>query len=236
MSGFDTTRWSIVLDARGEGEGARAALESLCRTYHPPVLAYVRSRGYARDVAEDLAQSFFTRFLEREHYAEADPTRGRFRAFVLTSLKRFLINAAAEARAVKRGGRIRIESIDDNECGADGLAAEASDPEQVFERAWALVVLDAALRRLRKEAQVAGKGAQFDQLRDFLTEQPDEADYSRVAATLKVRRNTVAVSVHRMRLRLRELVREEVAQTTGDRDALEVELRELRGALGDAMR
>lgn len=236
MSGFDTTRWSVVLDARGKGEDAHVALESLCRTYRPPVLAYICSRGYGSDLAEDLTQSFFTRFLEHGYYAEADPSRGRFRAYLLTAIKHFLINAAAEARTVKRGGRIQFESIDDADVEGGNLPADGSDPEQVFERSWALVVLDVALRRLRKEADVAGKAKLFDHLRDFLAEQPDDADYARVAAALNMRRNTVAVSVHRLRLRLRELVREEVAQTTEDRGAFEVELRELHGALGDAMR
>lgn len=236
MSGFDTTRWSMVLGAQGKGEDARAALESLCRTYRPPVHAYIHSRGYSSDVAEDLTQSFFARFLEHGHYAGADPSRGRFRAYLLTAIKRFLINAAAEAHAAKRGGGVRFESIDDNDVDADSLAASSGDPEQAFERAWALVVIDAALRRLRDETRLAGKGQLFDHLRDFLVEQPDDSDYARVAAALNTRRNTVAVSVHRMRSRLRELVREEVAQTAADDCELEAEIRELRGALGDAMR
>jgi RNA polymerase sigma-70 factor (ECF subfamily) len=229
MSRFDTTQWSVVLGTQGSGDDARAALESLCRTYRPPVLAFIRSRGYSVDVAEDLTQSFFTQFLERGSYAKADPSRGRFRAYLLTAIQHFLIDA------VKRGGRIRFESIDDKGADGDSLPPDGSNPEQVFEQAWALVVLDAALRRLRKETQLAGKGELFDRLRDFLVEQPDEADYARVAAALNLRRNTVAVSVHRLRQRLRELVREEVAQTAADRNAFELELRELRSALGAAM-
>ena len=235
MSRFNTTQWSVVLGAQGTGDDARAALESLCRTYRPPVLAYISSRGYRSDVAEDLTQSFFTRFLERADYADADPARGRFRAYLLTAIKHFLINAAEEAHRVKRGGRIQFESIDDKGEEGDSLPADGSDPEQVFEQAWALVVLDSALRRLRKEAQLAGRGELFDHLRDFMAEQPDEADYARVAAALNLRRNTVAVSVHRLRQRLRVLVREEVAQTAADRSALDIELRELRGALGAAL-
>ena len=235
MSRFNTTQWSVVLGAQGTGDDARAALESLCRTYRPPVLAYISSRGYRSDVAEDLTQSFFERFLERADYAEADPSRGRFRAYLLATIKHFLINTAAETHRVKRGGRIQFESIDRRDADGDILPPDGSNPEQVFEQAWALAVLDAALRRLRKEAQLAGKGALFDQLREFLAEQPDEADYARVAAALNLRRNTVAVSVHRLRQRLRVLVREEVAQTATDRSALDIELRELRSALGAAM-
>ena len=235
MSNFDTTRWSVVLGTQGTGADARAALESLCRTYRPPVLAYIHGRGYASDIAEDLTQSFFARFLELGHYAQPDPSRGRFRAYLLTSIKHFLINAEVEAHRVKRGGRIQFESIDPNEADSV-LPADANDPERAFEQAWALAVLDAALRRLRTETQLAGRGALFDHLRDFLAEQPDEADYTRVAAALNMRRNTVAVSVHRLRHRLRTLVREEVAETAADQGALELELRELRNALGEAFK
>jgi RNA polymerase sigma-70 factor (ECF subfamily) len=232
MTRFDTTRWSVVLAAQGSGDDRRAALESLCRTYRPPVLAYICSRGYRSDVAEDLTQSFFTRFLERGHYPEAGPARGRFRAYLLTAIKHFLVNAAEEAHAVKRGGRIRFESIDADASHSAVLPAGGDNPEQVFEQAWALAVLDSALHRLRKEAQLAGKGELFEHLRDFLAEQPNNADYARVAAALKLRRNTVAVSVHRLRHRLLALVREEVAQTAADKGAFEIELRELRDALG----
>ena len=230
---FDTTQWSLVLRAGGGTPDARAALATLCSTYRPAVLAYIRSRGHDADVAQDLTQAFFTRFLEHATYANADPARGRFRAFLLTAIKRFLINAEEEAHAAKRGGRIHFESIDT--AATDILPTDAETPDHAFERAWALVALEAALRRLRDEAQAAGKRELFDRLRDFLTEAPDEADYARVAATLNLRRNTLAVAVHRLRHRLRELVREELAQTIADRAELDVELREMRGALGSVL-
>ena len=230
MSRFDTTRWSVVLGAQGTGEDARAALESLCRTYRPPVLAYIRSRGYANDVAEDLTQAFFARFLERTHRAGADPARGRFRAYLLAAIKHFLINAAAEADAVKRGGRFQFEAIE-AEVDNESLRSDQT-PERCFEQSWALVILEAAMRRLRQEARAAGKQDLFEQLRDFLTEAPDDEDYARVAAAMNLRRNTVAVSVHRLRHRLRELVREEVSQTAAARADFELELRELRDAFG----
>ena len=231
MTRFDTTRWSMVVRARGESRDARDALGSLCRAYRPPVVAYIRSRGYAGDAAEDLAQTFFERFLEDAYHTVADPARGRFRAFLLTALKRFLINADAEAHALKRGGGMRMDVLADNApSGSDWLINSAS-PERAFERSWAIAVLDAAMRRLREEAEQAGKGELFDQLREFLTERPDEADYARAAAALNLRRNTLAVAVHRMRHRLRELVRQELAQTTACKDDLEAELRELRATL-----
>ena len=199
--------------------------------YRPPVLVYVRSRGYRGDIAEDLTQAFFTRFLEHAYHADADPTRGRFRAFLLTAVKHFLSDAEAEAHAAKRGGRFQFESFDNGSSEMDALPTSEANPERAFERAWALVVLNAALRRLRSEAEQAGKGELFNTLREFLTERPDEADYARAAATLNLRRNTLAVAVHRLRHRLRELVRAELAQTAAAKGDLETELGELRAAL-----
>lgn len=232
MGRFDTTRWSLVLRARGEPADARRALESLCRTYRPPVLAFVRSRGYPADAAEDLTQAFFTRFLEREWHSAADPERGRFRSFLLTALKRFLIDAGAEAAALKRGGGLRFESL----AGDEPAAADAEEhtPEREFERAWARAVLDAAFRRLRAEADAAGKLAWFEVLGEFLVEPPDEADYARAAAALHMRRNTLAVAVHRLRHRLRDLVRDELSETTTDRQSMQAELTALRQAFTSA--
>ncbi|GAA0722659.1 RNA polymerase sigma factor [Dokdonella soli] len=228
MAKFDTTRWSLVLEARESTHDAQTALAALCRTYRPPVLAYIRRHGYVEDVAEDLTQTFFTHFIEHARHTSADPSRGRFRAFLLTALKRFLIDCNAEARRLKRGGAFRFETL------ADARALEIADnesPESAFERDWAITVLDAALARLRAEAASAGKLALFEQLSEFLTERPDESDYARVAAALNLRRNTLAVAVHRLRHRLRELVHEEISHTAADREQLDGELRELRAAL-----
>ncbi|WHZ18826.1 MAG: hypothetical protein OJF55_000975 [Rhodanobacteraceae bacterium] len=231
MGRFDTTRWSVVLQARGDPADARAALETLCRIYRPPVLAYVRSHVHARDAAEDLTQAFFARFLEHAWHADADPERGRFRSFLLTALKRFLIDANAEAGAQKRGGGYRFESLDEE---ASDAPVDDDSPERTFEREWAQAVLGAALARLRHEAEEAGKLAMFDRLSEFLVEAPDEDDYARAAEDLQLRRNTLAVAVHRLRHRLRELVRAELAETTAGRDDMDSELRALRGALGPA--
>lgn len=229
MGRFATTRWSLVLRARGDAGDARRALETLCRTYRPPVLAYVRNHVRVREHAEDLTQAFFMRFLEQAWHARADPERGRFRSFLLTALKRFLIDADAEAGALKRGGGCQFESLD----GAHEAALAAGDtPEHVFDRAWAQAVLGAAFERLRAEAQQADKLALFEHLSEFLAEAPDQADYARVAAELNMRRNTLAVAVHRLRLRLRDLVRDELAETTADHADLDAELHALRAALG----
>lgn len=209
MRQFDTTRWSVVLRARGEPGDARRALETLCRTYRSPVLVFVRSRGYPADVAEDLTQAFFTRFLERAWHASADPARGRFRSFLLTTLKRFLMDAAAESRTLKRGGGFHFVPLGDED--SVGAVADADTPEREYERACERVVLNTACARLRAEAEHAGNLALFERLSEFLIEPPDDSDYARAAQDLRLRRNTLAVAVHRLRQRLRELVHEELA-------------------------
>lgn len=228
MQRFETTRWSIVQTAAAGESSARAALEILCRTYRNPVLAYVRHHIRDVDSAEDLTQAFFLHFLERAGHAAADPARGRFRAYLLTAVKRFLIDQHESKLAVKRGGGIRFESVDALDAGD---IAGAEDPEAMFERDWALAVLDAALVRLREEARAADKLALFDRLREFLIERPGDTDYARLAEALSLRRNTLAVAVHRLRQRLRELVRAEIRETTNCPEALQRELTELHSAL-----
>ena len=233
MARFDSTQWSLVLLARGTTPDARAALDRLCRTYRPPVLAYIRGHTARADAAEDLAQTFFAHFIEDAYHATADPTRGRFRAFLLTALKRFLINADIQSQTQKRGGNLRIDSLDDE--ADDTAGSDVDGPEYAFERSWAMTVLESAMRRLRAEAEAAGKLQLFEQLREFLIEPPDEEDYARAAQVLQMRRNTLAVAVHRMRHRMRDLVRAELKETTSGREELETELRALRGTLSTVM-
>ena len=228
MSRFDTTRWSLVLRARGDAPQARTALEALCRAYRPAVITYVRGRGYANDAAEDLVQAFFLRFIDQSWHAGADRERGRFRTYLLTMLKRHLGASAVEAGALKRGGGLRIDPI---ETAEDPAARDGDDPERHFERAWAMTVLAHAFARLREEAERAGKLALFETLREFVLERPDEADYARAAQQLGLRRNTLAVAVHRMRHRLRALIETELAETAASEPDLEAELRDLRDAL-----
>ncbi|MEO6798846.1 MAG: sigma-70 family RNA polymerase sigma factor [Rhodanobacter sp.] len=228
MSRFEQTRWSVVLRAGNESTDGHAALESLCRTYRSPVLAYVRSRGHTPDQAEDLTQAFFMRFLEREWYCDANPDRGRFRAFLLTALKRFLSDANSEARAIKRGGEAKIQPLD--EMGPNE-PIDAVTPEDEFERAWVRAVLNTAFVQLRAEAGQVGKLALFDRLSEFLVERPSETDYACVAEVLHLRRNTVAVAVHRLRERLHELVRKELGETAASSDEAEGELQALRKSL-----
>ena len=235
MAKFNSTQWSVVLLAGGDGADARAALEILCRTYRPPVLAYIRTRGCPADVVDDLAQEFFVQFIEHAWHADADPARGRFRTFVLTALKRFLIDVEVQARAQKRGGGFRFRSLEQDTTDPSGILADDDTPEVAFEQSWAATVIDNAKRRLRTEAAAAGKLDLYEQLREFLGERPDEADYERAAEALNMRRNTLAVAVHRLRHRLRELVRDELAQTTANRAQQDAEWRDLRRSFGRIM-
>jgi RNA polymerase sigma-70 factor (ECF subfamily) len=207
----------------------------LCRTYRPPVLAYIKHHVGHAETAEDLAQLFFTHFLEHAYHADADPARGRFRALLLTALKRFLIDVRCEAHAVKRGGRVQFRSFEQGSIDGDAFEciADADNPERAFERNWAIALIDAAMQRLRQEIIRAGKLELFDRLQEFLVERPDEADYARVAATLNLRRNTLAVTVHRLRRRLDQLIRDELAQTTATE--LDSEIHDLRQTLRGAI-
>lgn len=218
MSGFVTTHWSLILHADDEAAGRRS-LEALCTAYRGPVLAYLRHAARAGEDAEDLTQAFFAYFLERRVHASADPSRGRFRSYLLGTIRHFLSTQRRQHAALKRGGDLADAGSD----ALDALADERAeaDPEQVFEREWALTVLTRALDRLQREAALAGKEAWFLQLRECLVSAPGEADYAFLAETLGVRRNTLAVAVHRLRQRLDELVREELADTVaGEADIL----------------
>lgn len=229
MRQFATTRWSLILGARGAPETARVALGEICRAYRHPVLAYIRRSGHPAGEAEDLAQEFFTRLLETRWDVHADPARGRFRAFLLTALKRFLVNADIAAVARKRGGGQRRVAFDDV---AELLSAPPSQsPEQVFERAWALTVIERAYQRLREEAVRAGKRVLFERFAPYLGETVDAAEYRRLGEALDMKPNTVAVTVHRLRLRLRELVWDELADQSDSAEAVDRELRALRAAL-----
>ena len=233
MGNFQTTSWSLVLHTRADEPRARAALEQLCRVYRPPVLAFVRAHGVSGVEAEDLTQAFFAHFLEQELYARADPTHGRFRNLLLIALRRFLANAGEFERALKRGGRVAIESLDDRPEGADP-AGEGATPERAFELQWAATLIERSVERLRAESERAGKLPLFDRLKEFLLEKPVESDYERVAGELGMRRNTLTVAVHRLRHELREQIRAEVAETAGSDEDLEVELGALRATLGGA--
>jgi RNA polymerase sigma-70 factor (ECF subfamily) len=200
----------------------------LCRIYRPPVLSYIRRSGHGPSDAEDLAQAFFVRFLERGWYTDADPQRGHFRSLLLTSLRHFLADRHACDMAAKRGGGMHGDERDIE------LAQDTGEtPEQAYDRAWLGTVLARAMARLQREWMIAGKQAQFAQLAPMLVERPGRDTMRGIADSSGQRGNTVSVQVHRMRKRLRQLVRLELMQTVGNREALEAELQQLRLVLDE---
>ncbi len=228
---FSTTRWSLVIETRAVSDSGRVALDTLCRIYRSPVLSYLRARGYPASDAEDLTQAFFEQLLLRRMHAAADPERGRFRAFLLTALKRYLANQRDHDSAHKRGGGQSHATLEAEDEPADHGGVT---PEQAFERDYALTVIARALERLRQEAIDAGKGELFEQVRGFLLEMPDAAEYAALSARLALRRNTLAVAIHRLRNRLRDMVRAELRDTVDNEASLEVEMAVLRSALPQA--
>lgn len=225
-----STCWSTVLAA---GIGAPEALETLCETYWLPVYAFIRTRT-SRDDAEDLTQGFFAEFLQRNTVASADPLRGRFRSYLLTSAKNYLANQHARRTALKRGGQRSVLSLDTQAAEGRLLSAvtPSRTPEKEFERQWALALLERALQRLEMEYVEADKEVRFRTLRLFLTEQRVGITQAEAARQLNMTPEAVRATVSRMRKRYRILLREEVAQTVDTNSSIDDELRALFQALG----
>lgn len=227
---FQTTQWSVILRA---GQGAEEALVRMCRNYWMPLYAYTRRRGHATHEAEDLTQSFFAHLLENHSIATVAPAKGRFRSFLLVSLKHFLDNTWHKERALKRGGGRVFVSWEDLPPGARE-AAEPSEqiaPEKIFDREWALTVIERAMRQLQKECEAARKGALFERLKGSLTGDSGERSYQQIAAELRMSEGSVKVSAHRLRRRFGELLREQVGRTVADPSQVDDEIRELFAAL-----
>lgn len=224
MARFATTHWSVILEGQHSPQRAREALDEICRNYRGPVLSYVLQHGYIAADAEDLTQEFFARLVEQRWDARADPLRGRFRAYLLTALQRFLANQAASGRATKRGGGAQRVTLDEGTVRTPGTQS----PEQAFNRAWVLTVIDHAVHRLEHEIHATGHESLYRELAEYLVESPDSADYRRAAERLDLKPNTVAVHVHRLRQRLRDLIRDELANTVGSAEDLDSELQALR--------
>ncbi|HXJ58558.1 MAG TPA: sigma-70 family RNA polymerase sigma factor [Verrucomicrobiae bacterium] len=232
---FTTTHWSVVLAAKQSSspDGA-AALELLCRTYWYPLYAYVRRQGYSPEDAQDLTQAFFEQFLEKGSVQLADRGRGKFRSFLLTSLKHFLTHEWEKARTLKRGGGHVHLSWDQTSAESQYQLEPVSElkPEKIFDQRWALALFQQALARLRQEYAATGKAPQFEELKAFLTDAAEDGGYAEVAARLDMPPRSVAVAVHRMRQRYGELVREEIAHTVASRGEIQEELRYLIELVG----
>jgi len=231
---FGTTHWSVVLAAGHNDTRGFQALDALCRTYWRPLYFYVRRRGHDPSDAQDLTQEFFARLLQKQTVGLADPARGKFRAFLLTSLRHFLTNEWARAKAQKRGGGARHFSLDAG-AAETRYGQEPTDhttPEKLFEREWFLTLLEAAVNRLKTEHERAGKAGQFAALRGSLTGESRQA-YGELAAQLQTSEDAVKMAVYRMRKRCGELLREEIAHTVSDPADIDGELRRLATVLGN---
>lgn len=231
---FQTTRWSLIVRARGQGTLAQAAMETLCRAYWFPLYAFARRNGVSRHDAEDLTQAFFSHVLASDFVARAEPEKGRFRSFLLASLRNFMAKEHARESAQKRGGGARPVDFDENAAeerlGLTTARAELT-PSEHFERDWALALLEQALDRLGAEQRAMGRAELFARLRPLLRAGPQRGDYEALAAEFGIAKGTLTVTMHRLQQRYRELVRAEILQTVASPDDLDDELRHLLSIL-----
>jgi len=231
-SQFPTTRWTMVIAAGDpHRKEARSALVSLCENYWYPLYAYLRRRGYPADQAQDLTQEFFIGVLEGRYLDRADPAKGRFRAFILTSLKFFVADEKDRQRAHKRGGGAVVPlEFSSGEEHYQREPAHDETPERIFERRWALSVLDRVVEKLRHEFVQHGRAEHFERLKVFLLGQSD-APYAALAREMNTSEGAVKVAIHRLRKRYRELFRQEIADTVADPAEVDSELRFLAAVL-----
>jgi RNA polymerase sigma factor (sigma-70 family) len=231
---FVTTRWTVVLSAgRKSSSQSDRALGELCQTYWYPLYAYVRRQGHSKEDAEDLVQAFFARFLEKNYLEGLSADRGKFRAFLLASLKHFLANEWDKANRQKRGGGVLHLSLDwqsaDDRYHLD--PPDSASPDKIFDREWALALLERVILRLRDECSADGKAALFEQARSYLMVGEQAIPYGEAARSLGMDEGAVRVAVHRLRKRYREILRDQIADTLIDPAQVADELRSLQAAL-----
>ena len=233
---FATTRWSLVLQAKDvRSTQSQMALAELCEGYWLPLYTFIRRQTLNVDEAQDLTQAFFTQLLSKDYLQDVRPTRGRFRSFLLAAVKHFLSNERDKAAALKRGGAVTLHSLDWN-IGEQAYQNEVVNnltPERLFERKWAMALLERVLDRLKQEQATTGKASRFDVLSEFLTHDRTESNFASAASQLNMSVQAVRVATHRLRKRYRQLLREEIAQTTQSADEVEDELKCLFAALAN---
>ncbi len=216
---FATTSWTVVLNAQREGApGNQVALDQLCRNYWYPLYAYVRRRGHSHEDAQDLIQGFFAHLLDRKSLLKVSREKGKFRSFLLASLNYFLSDARDYDRAQKRGGGREFISLDTEDADRRYRLepADLRSPEKLFERRWALAVIEQVFKGLEREYATAGKAALYRELKPFLMGDKSHGTYTDTAAKLGSGEGAVKMAVFRLRQRYRELFREVIAQTLDD--------------------
>ncbi len=232
---FATTQWSMVIAAgRNDTVRSQAALGRLCSIYWYPLYAFVRRQGVTAADAQDITQSFFARLIEKQDLADVDRAKGKFRSFLLAAMKNFLSNEWDKARAKKRGGGEKNFTSLDAKSAETRYHLEPADTmtaDKVFERQWALTLLDEVLKRVREEYAADGKEALFEQLKPTLTGEKTAAPYSEIATKLGMSEGAVKVAVHRLRHCYRDTLRAEIAATVVDPGEVDEELRHLFAAL-----
>jgi len=226
---FTTTHWSVVLEAQGESPAAHEALEKLCRTYWRPIYAFLRRQGVSPEEAEDITQGFFAQLLERRKFSAVRKEKGRLRSFLLGALKYFLADEQRRAMAIKRGEGQRLIPLE--ELRADKRIetepADSMTAEMIYERRWALTVLEQVLDRLKNEYRTAGNAALFDSLKQLLPDEPGSPSQAEIAAQLGMTENALRQAFYRFRQRYQSLLREEIAHTVATPGDIEDELRHL---------
>ncbi len=232
---FVTTHWSVVLSAReADSPQSAAALETLCRTYWYPLYAYARRQNRPPHDAQDLTQSFFARLLQKDYLQAAAREKGRFRTFLLVAFKRFLANEWDREHAQKRGGFAPIVSIDE-QIAESRFAAETSHnvpPDVLFDRHWAMTLLERTMTQLHDEYVASGRAKLFEYLQSCLARDESALPYGEIAARLKLTEAAVKMAVHRLRARYRDILRAEIAHTVSSEEEVEDEVRHLFSAFG----
>lgn len=227
---FATTQWSMVR-AVGDGDSAvaKSALQELCQIYWYPLYAYVRHQGNQPETAADLTQAFFTDLLSRDDLKQVDPAHGKFRSFLIASIKHFLLNQWDKQRAQKRGGGKKILSIDfaDADSRYRNEPAHENTSDRIFEKQWALTLLDRANLALQKEFEKRGKSHQFEKLRIFLAGKSPETTMAVIAGQLNMTEVAAKVAVHRMRQRFGEFLRAEIEKTVDQPGDIDSEIQHL---------
>jgi len=230
---FTTTHWSVVVEAQGHSPAADEALEKLCRTYWRPVFGFIKRQGAGPEEAEDLTQGFFALVLERRDFDAVRREKGRLRSYLLTSVKHFLASQQRRAMALKRGRGQRVVPLEELSAG-ERAEIEPADPlsaDRLYERSWALTLMEQVLRRLKDEYYIAGNAALFDWLKQLLPDEPGAPSRAEIAARLGMTENAVRQALHRFRQRYQTLLREEIGHTVAVASDIEDELRHLIAVL-----